>query len=428
MADSVVEIVNTTLTSTELPDSDTSYTLLTTDANTSYVIKSVQVNTLISDLNLQTYINDFDVGDWGQDLTGFEVMDVSSTLKVKSSSFPIDLNHVLHSYRNGTDYVEEEIGTLSGLSLQTNTTTFPTTLSGVLNSRTGSNARSGFVTSGDKIYQVEMDSNVNQDIRYWSDSSASPVAYSVQNYSPLWVAPELDAIFFESGSGQLNKITLSTGVQSTVSTNLQGTSTYVRFAHMNGYLFYMPQTSGGTALVYAHRATDGVKFLFNGLQGITYGEGTKLAVSYNKATDKFYVYRTNNATDGPIEQDILPITKTEMDAYTSDTTITTATERAVGQAITNYGISDTEYGSTIAGHPTDGDKFYGAQYVTGNTNFDIVYCSFSNGTAVKQEDGNGGTGPILNAIVPTAAQVTAFNYDTPPSAINIRFTGVKTTS
>jgi hypothetical protein len=89
----------------------------------------------------------------------------------------------------------------------------------------------------------------------------------------------------------------------------------------------------------------------------------------------------------------------------------------------------------MTGHPTDGDKFYGAQYVPAvNTTFDIVYCSFSNETFTKVADGYTGTlgnqttGPILDAYVPTAAQIEAYGYDGPPNEIDIRITGVKTTS
>ena len=84
MADSVVEIVNTTLTSTELPDSATEHTLITTDANTSYVIKDVQFNAYGN--SLFPKINGTSIGEWSSSLTGTEVIDVNSTLKVTTNT------------------------------------------------------------------------------------------------------------------------------------------------------------------------------------------------------------------------------------------------------------------------------------------------------------------------------------------------------
>jgi hypothetical protein len=437
MADSVVEIVNTTLTSTELPDSDTLYTLLTTDANTSYVIKDVQISSAIPSLNLQTYINDFNVGSWGETLTGSEVVDVSSTVKVKSSDFPVDLNHITYgayTTSGSTPYKNGSFSVINGTLGLDKTNAYLLTSAGT---ESGASARNGFISSGEKIYQIYMDANSNQDIKYWTNENASPTDLTLIAYSPVWLATELDAIYYSGASGRLDKITLSTGVQSTVATGaIEATSTYMRAAYMNGYGFYI-RSSSLPNTVYAVRLSDGIYFEFTGLQANTaHSTGTKLAVSYDEDSDKFYVYRTKDANPGPLYQDICPITKTTMDAATSNTTNSTAwTSATVADTEPTYELGEDEFGTTMTGHPTDGDKFYGAQYVPAvNTTFDIVYCSFSNETFTKVADGYTGTlgnqttGPILDAYVPTAAQIEAYGYDGPPNEIDIRITGVKTTS
>ena len=434
MADSVVEIVNTTLTSTELPDSDTLYTLLTTDANTSYVIKDVQISSLIPELNLQAYINDFNVGSWGETLTGSEVVDVSSTVKVKSSDFPVELNHITYGVytTTGSDrYKNGSFSTINGvLGLDKTNSYF---LAGAI---TGSNSnyRNGFITSGDKIYQIYMDNNTNQDIRYWtSESDTSPTQLTLITYSPVWLATELDAIYYSGASGRLDKITLSTGVQSTVASGVvQSTSSYMRSAYSNEWLWYM-RSNADTTRVLAIRASDGIYFEFTNLQTMSgYSAGTKLAVSYDESSDKFYVYRTQDAAGGRLYQDICPITKTTMDAATSNTTNSTSwTSASVFDAEVVYELGEDEFGATIAGHPTDGDKFYGSQYVPSvNTAHNIIYASFSGASWTKILDGYTGptNGPILYAFVPTTAQIDAYGYDEPPNEIDIRITGVKTTS
>lgn len=437
MADSVVEIVNTTLTSTELPDSDTLYTLLTTDANTSYVIKDVQIFSGIPSLNLQTYINDFNVGSWGENLTGSEVVDVSSTVKVKSSSFPVDVNHITYGvYQTATTtpYKNGSFSTINGTFGLNKTNAYSLTSVGT---EFGVGSRNGFITSGEKIYQIYMDNNSNQDIKYWtSETDTSPTNFTVIAYSPVWLATELDAIYYSGSSGVLNKLTLSTGVTFGVASGaIVATSTYVRSAYMNGYGFYIPSATY-TSSVFAVRLSDGVYFEFTGLQTNSHSTGTKLAVSYDEDSDKFYVYRTQDAGNGSLYQDICPITKTTMDAATSNTTNSTAwTSSSVSDTEATFELGEDEFGATMTGHPTDGDKFYAAQYVpTINSSFDIIYASFSDASWTKiingytGDNGNQTTGPILDAFVPTASQITAYNYPSPPNEIDIRITGVKTTS
>ena len=429
MADSLVEIVNTTLTATELPNSSTEHTLITTDANTSYVIKDVQIKTSISDAKLDATINDFSLGSWAETLTGSEIMDVSSNIKVTSNNFPIELVHMSYGLYASNLYKAGQLGVANNAVAankvaDVNVTGFYTD--------SGSNARNGFVRSGNNVYQIRLNNNNTQDVLGWLNGSASPtIGYSVKSaYAPVVLAMDLDAIYFCGNSSELKKVTLSTGVESTVATSVfLGSSSYIRFDYCNGWLWYM-RSASYTSQIIAVRVSDGKYIQFSNLSTVVYGAGTKLAVSYDQASDKFYVYRTNNSSNGTVLQSICPITKTAMDAITSNTSNSTSwpSLATTSGASTAYLLYGDYYGATMTGHPTDGDKFYGSQVTNTVSTHDLVICSFANESYTKILNGEASVGPIINAFNPSAAQVSAFGYDGPPNAIDVRITGVKSTT
>lgn len=429
MADSLVEILNTTLDVTELPNSTTEHTLLTTDANTSYLIKDVQISTGISDLNLTATINGFALGSWAETLTGSEIMDVSSNIKVKSKSFPVEVLHLGYGLFNSTSGLQKggELGISSNKLGKNNLETFNLTGNSFSG---GSNVRNGFVSSGNNIYQIYIQNNNIQYIYGWlNGASAVTNSYSVKSYAPIVYVASEDAIYFCDVGSNLVKITLSTGGTSVVKASaFLSTSTYVRTAYSNGWMWYIRHSSY-TTQVNALRLSDGLQIEFSNLAGISYSSGTKLAVSYDADSDKFYVYRSNSQTDGTIVQSICPLTKTAMDAFTSDQVYSSSwTEATSAGAQTAYSLQGNYFGATMAGHPTDGDKFYGAQTTSTNASYDIVLCSFSDSSFTKIITGEANSGPILDIFVPTAAQIAAFGYDGSPSAIDIRVTGVKSTT
>jgi len=430
MADSLVEILNTTLDVTELPNSTTEHTLLTTDANTSYVIKDVQISTSVADLNLDATINGFALGSWAETLTGSEIMDVSSNIKVKSSSFPVDLVHMGYGLYNssvGPTLKGGKLGISNNAVAKDNMEEFSLTGNGATAS---ANDRNGFISSGNNVYQIYMNNNNTQIIYGWlNGASAVTTQYNVRSYGAVCYVAEQDAIYFSNPSSDLVKITLSTGGTSTVKTNaiLSG-STYFRSAYSNGWIWYIRSASYTTQVV-SVRISDGLQIQWSNLAGISYSAGTKLAVSYDEDSDKFYVYRSNSQTDGAITQSICPLTKTQMDALTNDQSysVSWVDYAQVGQQ-TYFQLSGDYFGATMAGHPTVGDKFYGSQRTNAISTHDIVLCNFLTLGFTKIISGEADTGPILDIFTPTAAQIAAFGYSGPPSAIDIRLTGVKSTT
>lgn len=117
MADTLAEIVNTTVTAANLSTGE--HTLLTTDSNTSHVIKDVYTSTPLTNLDLD--LNGFTVADFTKNASGSLIVPPSSTLKLKSSQFPLDYQDERYNYiisgQTGLDSeVTANIGTVANLS------------------------------------------------------------------------------------------------------------------------------------------------------------------------------------------------------------------------------------------------------------------------------------------------------------------------
>jgi len=104
MADTLAEIVNTTVTAANLEDGE--HTLLTTDANTAHVIKDVFVETSLTNLDLE--LNGFNVADVTKTNSGSLIVPPSSTLKATSTDFPLDYVDESYTYTidGETDFVQ----------------------------------------------------------------------------------------------------------------------------------------------------------------------------------------------------------------------------------------------------------------------------------------------------------------------------------
>lgn len=417
MADSLVEIVNTSLTSTQLPDSSTSYNLITTNSTTSYVIKSIQVNTVLDDL--QASINGFPVGNWAENLTGSEIIDVNSTVSVKSANFPVS-SFIIHA---GDNFFSEDYGLINNSSVKKVTTD----LTG-LPSRLNANSinRSTFFVSGDYKYQILDEVNNTQNIRGWDAGNALIINIS-GSYMPVYPALEQDAIFYKDGNA-LKKITLSTGVITTIDASSfanASTSTYKRQDYCNGWAFLLRSASFEQS-IFAVNVANGNYINFTNLQSMTsYNDYADLAVSYDEATDYFYVYRKNATTTGSIFKDILPITRTQMNSTSDNNNYTTAsTGRSFMSAYQTKLPIGNAYSSGIYAHPTIGDKFFSTNNSDG---FSVSVCTYSSESFQKIISRTAECGASLQGYSPTTTQAVDF-YGANPEAIQIRITGVKTTT
>lgn len=444
MADSVVEIVNTTLTSTELPDSTTSYNLITTDANTSYVIKDVQTFSYVDDL--QAKVNGFPVGNWAQNLTGSEVIDVSSTVSVTSADVPLVNDGVLEIYTSDDDVLYiKRFGYLNGTLAKTTTETVDIGALGwgIQNPLTNSSTNDVYSTifSADKTKALQLRNNRSGTVilYHWTDPDTRTTVFNTSN-NVAWISPQDGAAYYrDSTTEDLKKIDVETGVTSTVATGVFsfGSPTFDldrKTAIHDNWLFYIP---GNTFIrdLYAVNANNGYVIHFDGTLGNmstanAIDQGTSLAVSYDRNSDTYYIYRSEGlAAPYKIFRDKLPLTKTQMDAVVANTTNTDGPTDTNSSTYDAYvPIASTAYGpSKLMGHPSVGRRFF---YVEDTTN--IIYLFDSNRratfTPVKLTD------PLTSysaervsatTYAQTTAQETAF-WGSDPTEIKIKISGVKT--
>lgn len=439
MADSVVEILNATITNTQLPNSSTEYTLLSTNSSTSYVIKDVQVASFASDL--QAKINGFPVGNWNKSLSGSEVLDVSSSITLKSASAPLSLEHIynnsfdvnalnIHEYIGG--YVNDvHTGTLSRPISQS--TSFTNVMTQYQN-------HSLFLSSsGTKLTTVYYEGNSGSYIRHWSSTGASYTNLYTGSYNPFWYCHDTRELYYRY-SNELRKINVDTGTITTVRTTTfsydsPSYSSYPRFTTCKDWLFVIPSnsysTNGGAgalnASIYAIKRTTGIVVKFDTLQSFygTHDRGTKLAVSYDPASDKFYVYRTDTSTTYYYwYRDILPVTKTTMDGYSTDQTISTAPSRSFKsyQTLANSVVTYSYYEDTQAGSMYDPDIIY-VQDRYG----DIYRLRYSDLTLSKILDKTITSTGWIGVYAPSATEISSL-YSSDPVTTKIRITGVKTTA
>ena len=89
MADQLFEIANVNLTKTQL-GTGADHTLLTTDANTSYVIKDLYVSSSSAiPVSLTMKVNNVSCGTFTDNASGSEIIPPNSVVKVASSTFPL---------------------------------------------------------------------------------------------------------------------------------------------------------------------------------------------------------------------------------------------------------------------------------------------------------------------------------------------------
>lgn len=115
MADQLFDIINTSLTNTQLGAGD--YTILTTDANTSYVIKDLYVssNNAAIPVSLTLKVNDVPSGTFTGNASGTEIIPPNSIVKVNGAPiFPLtylDTNAIF--YDNTGTYGIRKVSSLS---------------------------------------------------------------------------------------------------------------------------------------------------------------------------------------------------------------------------------------------------------------------------------------------------------------------------
>lgn len=309
MADTLDQIyMNTSLGETELTDGD--HTLLTTDANTSYVVKDMNLSGDFAMLNAGSHLelNGFDVGSITSNATGSLIIPPSSTLKIKTgSTYPVtyEQTEAIGLDNSNIAYIERTI------NKKGSTTVLDTPLS--ITSRTGLSG--GAVTDIINIdynvaddgngywYTSQHDGNSAQQAHYVGQVSGSG-QLDYRNYSALGTGRMLngDYIGYASVSNDMYVKDLDGYPTATLISNPGLTtwsssmspypsSSYPRHFFALDHVWYMP-TSSYTSQFYAVNLNNGSFKSYSSVSTIAYPTSPyHMCVSHDESDDSIYVWR-----------------------------------------------------------------------------------------------------------------------------------------
>lgn len=326
MADTLDQIfMNASLGATELTDGE--HTLVTTDANTSYVIKDMTINNpsiLSSDSHLE--LNGFNVSSATANATGSLIIPPSSTLKLKTgSTYPFQfLQDTVYGIENGGYPFYESSYRQKG-----------TTSSTVIDSDFFSSvALVNYADTTSMIYQdlgtfqyfhtATSDNNSVQKLTYARSNGSTGTLRSV-NYKGMAVHddPTLGPTAMWSDGDYFYRSDLATSPTSLGSTSMgdtgySPTSSYPRSMAAYGYFWWIIN-SAYTNRVLAMRISDGVVLNFDNVtaQNTAGSDNISLQVTLDPTDDRFIIWRPGNYSNMTVTK--LSSTKTQLDALTSDT-------------------------------------------------------------------------------------------------------------
>jgi hypothetical protein len=338
MADTLDQIyMNTSLGGTEF-DSDGEHTLLTTDANTSYVIKDMNVinTSSFTDTNLE--LNGFSVGSLSSNATGSLIIPPSSTLKIKTTDYPLKVYEqktAMSINTNGT-VVQKEYFDKSGNSVGTtqlgytgNATTLNTQVRDIDLFTTGSNTYVVYVTTdGNSSHTVQqvLAQDYNQsasstEVVSTSQSGESYHPYGImdhETYGPIAVnLTNAGNLQYHTLGDTVATVTPSSWNSGSITNGSYDitSSSYPQAYIDHNYFWYFRNSSLATYL-YAINMTTGNQLRFQ-MASLGMNGERPFAIAYRASDDRFIYYSHHNNSNWVYK--IFKKTKTQIDAVTANT-------------------------------------------------------------------------------------------------------------
>ena len=416
MADTLAEIYRNTLTSSSF-DSNGEATIVTTNSSTSHVIKNIQVSDTDTQIpvNGTLQINDFDIVGLTANSSGSEIIAPSSTVKVKSSSFPLSyLDYEFANRTSGTNYQTQTVATVNGITALPNiyaaTNTFPF-------SNTQSNDRDTFCPNlGSNNYHLIMvhDNNAQANM-YLYDGSGNAVVSKTASYEPKWFDGKQYVYFHNSvGTHGVDRIDCYTGtVTRLVNTSLSNGHTYPKmFGYKDEYLFFWSRYDTDNPQVYSFADGTLSNFANNSANNaLTQSDRNYYAVK--RSGDRFRIV---------IQKQV-----SELQYYDwTKGTVLTSTESANINSLSLSG-NDEELASQQAQCGVIGSRFY---YI--NAHNKLSFIDFEPDTPTKTVVGTnnitGTYGKDIHQIerTPSNSTINARSYGVSPS-LKLRVTGITST-
>lgn len=457
MADEFVEVVNTTLTSTELPSNNSTYTLKTAGAAESFAIKDIGIKTASSVAEYSFLLNDFESLSFGAGesgvASGLDLLPQSGTLKIKGKNIPIDSESILFSVDEGgsSQYksIKEQVISPELCRPNSSRSTFNNTYEtleafGVpyTNATTWNSYSSYSWTDGDRFRALRGTTNHTSNGRFeYADTSGGSISYiSKTNFEYV---PDLNKIFYiDTATSTVKASDTNASISfSTFATPFTGSwnSTLVRLHYQKGWLFLFENAISDSNLkIIALNISTGIQLRFTG-SGTGYYSGTSTStsmgfcVNYDPDTDEFYLFRSDYQTSTTlgIGRSKFPKTLTEMNAYSANTTITDSFSQSFKvyeRATSSAGPFAYQYPHYFRGSSASSNIFYLADPSVSDR--PVYYYDFSSNALTKIDDGFNQYGTYTTTPLIQQRSVNATDeseYGGSFSSIAVRVTGIKTT-
>lgn len=459
MADEFVEVVNTTITSTELPSNNSTYTLKTAGSAESFAIKDIGIKTGSKIAEYSFLLNDFEALSFGAGesgvASGLDLLPQSGTLKIKGKNIPIDSEAIFvhrgqaqNSGKINKGVIVPEYCRADSSKTSVSTYYTKTELFNAFNNSIGTDNGDWmfmWYESGPRLRKIHRSSNINSAVtlRYLDGQSGAQSSISKMDFEYV---PDLNEIYYlDVSNNQIHKADSTADISFSLwQTIAYGSfSTYLgRLHYSKGWLWCCNDVSTNYPDWVAINTTTGVQLNFSHSTGKNYSGGTSTSqsmgwcVNYNPADDSFYHFRTNWSSSNPqyITRHKIPKTLTEMNAYSSNTSISDVIQREVNnfnRSSTTTGPFAYNYGHFFRGSEASKSIFYAPdsnQYTPTNT---IYYYDFdtnslsSTGLAVSDGDPTYNGPCLIQRRDITTADETEVGGSF--SDVDVRVTAIKTT-
>ena len=306
MADTLESIfLNTSLGPTELDDGE--HTLVTTNANTSFVIKDMHVNGTSALTNTHLELNGFNVSGITSNATGSLIIPPNSTLKIKTTDYP-------YSFREQFDWVSNNSEGMFRVKYtdSAGNATGTETVYHSSNISSPSNVTDvyylGTANDGNPYaFYTVSDGNSSQQIKYWRvDNDTGHSNIRNDSYKPFglwdnkaWYMESTNLKFtdlYANPSGS-SRQTITRSGSYTSGYSPYTTSSYPRARCSFGWFWYQP-SSGYDGYIYGIRlegSRKGNLHQFN-TGSNNFGGAGNFAVSIDEVNDKMYIWSHNSTS------------------------------------------------------------------------------------------------------------------------------------
>lgn len=413
MADTLEEIYKATLTESSFNASGEA-TVFTTDSNTRYAIKDVQVKQESTSLkvNADLVVNDVPVANVTSSVTGSEIIGPSSTVKLKTSTYPLNYEDVYFGFiPNGANSLDKKkkafVNGVEDTALGFITANGETWYGSPVNNTYVAHYQ---VHNGVAI-QFQNDGNSTTHMAVYNSSNGT-VEQDTTSYTPKAFDQKRYVYWLPNGSNLKKYDTLNdTTTNITFSLGSANPSTYARFVHAGEDWFWGTSQYGGGG-------TANQPFIFNA------ATETFTHASNNSSGQTTYGY-SNDGMWAVYDGSVIHVIRVNNDNNWSRYEVNPSTGSVSGASTFSGNDGPSMWSASQWMDPHDRKLWYYhstgylAYWDPSDGKFNVTTHQFSNTTP------NGGRGHIfIGHETPSSSTVNARSYTIEPSA-TYRITGVK---